>query len=110
MHRLFVYGTLGPGRPNEHVLKKIGGSWRKGFLWGKLYQEGWGMEMGYPGIRLEEKIEKIQGHVFSSDRLEEYWAELDLFEGKEYSRVKASITLEGEQREVEAFIYVLKEK
>ncbi|MCT7653989.1 hypothetical protein MBH78_02755 [Oceanimonas sp. NS1] len=24
--RLFVYGTLGPGRPNEHVLTAIGGS------------------------------------------------------------------------------------
>lgn len=23
--RLFVYGTLGPGRPNEHVLRDIGG-------------------------------------------------------------------------------------
>ncbi len=24
--QLFVYGTLGPGRPNEHMLKAIGGS------------------------------------------------------------------------------------
>jgi len=25
--KLFVYGTLGLGRPNEHVLKAIGGRW-----------------------------------------------------------------------------------
>jgi gamma-glutamylcyclotransferase (GGCT)/AIG2-like uncharacterized protein YtfP len=25
--KLIVYGTLGPGRPNEHVLKAIGGVW-----------------------------------------------------------------------------------
>ena len=28
MERLFVYGTLGPGRPNEHILLKIGGTWQ----------------------------------------------------------------------------------
>lgn len=24
MQRLFVYGSLGPGRPNEHLMQKIG--------------------------------------------------------------------------------------
>ena len=108
MERLFVYGTLVPGGPNEHVLKKIGGSWKKGFIWGELYKEGWGTEMGYPGIRLEEKKERIKGYVFSSNRLEDYWNKLDDFEGKEYMRVKTIITLEGEQKDIEAFIYVLK--
>ncbi len=27
MQRLFVYGSLGPGRPNEHLMQKIGGQW-----------------------------------------------------------------------------------
>ena len=27
IQRLFVYGTLALGRPNEHVLRKIGGTW-----------------------------------------------------------------------------------
>jgi len=30
MESLFVYGTLGPGRPNSHILEIIGGSWLKG--------------------------------------------------------------------------------
>lgn len=28
IERLFVYGSLGPGRPNEHVLAVIGGNWQ----------------------------------------------------------------------------------
>jgi gamma-glutamylcyclotransferase (GGCT)/AIG2-like uncharacterized protein YtfP len=35
MATLFVYGTLGPGRPNAHVLEGIGGSWQEGHV-GKL--------------------------------------------------------------------------
>ena len=27
IQRLFVYGTLAPGQPNEHVLGDIEGSW-----------------------------------------------------------------------------------
>ena len=27
-HEFFVYGTLAPGRPNEHVLEPLDGTWR----------------------------------------------------------------------------------
>lgn len=36
MESLFVYGTLGPGRPNAHILEKIGGHGRKA-MWVALY-------------------------------------------------------------------------
>ncbi|MBC3263460.1 gamma-glutamylcyclotransferase, partial [Salmonella enterica subsp. enterica serovar Javiana] len=52
MESLFVYGTLGPGRPNAHVLEKIGGSWTEGHVGGSLLNKGWGAEMGFPGIVL----------------------------------------------------------
>jgi len=42
---LFVYGTLCPGCPNEHVLKAIGGRWEPATVRGKLRQEGWGNEL-----------------------------------------------------------------
>ncbi|HSE41878.1 MAG TPA: gamma-glutamylcyclotransferase, partial [Acidobacteriota bacterium] len=42
MKRLFVYGTLAPGRPNEHILGQIGGSFEPATVIGTLYQEGWG--------------------------------------------------------------------
>lgn len=43
--RLFVYGTLGPGRPNEHVLRAIGGKWKEAFVKGYLWPQGWGANM-----------------------------------------------------------------
>ena len=41
IQRLFVYGTLAPGRPNEHLLNEIGGSWEEanspGILFGNWF-------------------------------------------------------------------------
>lgn len=53
IEKLFVYGTLCPDRPNEHVLDAIGGSWKSATISGALREEGWGAEMGYPGIDLD---------------------------------------------------------
>ncbi len=50
MANLFVYGTLVPGRPNEHVLTDIGGSWEEATVIGTLHEEGWGSARGdHPG-------------------------------------------------------------
>jgi gamma-glutamylcyclotransferase (GGCT)/AIG2-like uncharacterized protein YtfP len=38
--KLFVYGTLGPGRPNEHIMKNIGDTWEEASVIGILHQEG----------------------------------------------------------------------
>ena len=106
VNKLFVYGSLAPGRPNEHILKNIGGTWEEGIIYGKLHQEGWGATMGFPGIVLDIREEKIRGHVFSSEEIENHWEELDKFEGEEYERVLTKIELEN-GLEVEAFVYVL---
>jgi gamma-glutamylcyclotransferase (GGCT)/AIG2-like uncharacterized protein YtfP len=81
---------------------------KKGFVWGKLFKEGWGAEMGFPGIRLENKVEIIKGYVFYSNKLKGSWAELDEFEGEAYQRRKTTITLEDTKEEIEAYIYTLK--
>ena len=107
--KLFVYGTLGPGKPNEHILKKIGGSWKKGYVHGKLYKEGWGALVGYPGIRLDNAGGKVHGNVFYSEKLETYWKELDDFEGKEYQRVKTQVILEENNETVEAYVYAIRQ-
>jgi len=54
INKLFVYGTLGPDRPNEHILRNIGGSWEESSVTGKLHQEYWGATMGYPAIVLDK--------------------------------------------------------
>lgn len=73
IERLFVYGTLAPGRPNEHVLAKVPGTWEPASVKGILLQEGWGAAAGYPGIILEEAGEDVQGFLFSSTELSEQW-------------------------------------
>ena len=108
VERLFVYGSLGLGRPNEKVLTDIGGNWDEGYVLGNLFEDGWGADMGYPGIRLSPQGEKIEGYLFSSIHLKNAWSKLDEFEGEEYLRVKTKVTLKKEGREVEAYIYVLK--
>ena len=107
INKLFVYGTLGPGRPNEHILKNIGGSWESGSITGKLLQKGWGASMGYPAIVLDCKGEQVDGFIFNSSKLSEHWQELDEFEGEAYERVVASVTL-GDMTTVSAYIYALK--
>ncbi len=109
IQRLFVYGTLAPGRPNEHVLGEIGGSWEAATVTGTLRQEGWGAAMGYPGIVLDQHGDEIQGFLFSSEKLSDHWARLDEFEGKPYERVMTVVKL-NDNRTVEAYIYELREK
>ncbi len=50
MQRLFVYGTLAPGRANHNKLEHVSGGWGKASIKGTLLQEGWGSEMDCPGI------------------------------------------------------------
>lgn len=107
MNRLFVYGTLSPGGPNEHILKEIGGVFESAFVMGTLYKEGWASSMGYPGIRLSYKSEKINGYLFISDQLPNHWKLLDEFEGKAYKRVATKVYLIDQNKETEAYIYEL---
>lgn len=107
INKLFVYGTLGPGRPNEHMLQNIGGSWQKGSVLGHLHNKGWGAEMGYPGIKLDDTGQKVKGFLFSSDNLINHWTTLDAFEGAAYQRVETTVELEDGTL-VTAFIYTLK--
>ncbi len=106
-HNLFVYGTLAPGRNNEHLLANIGGTWEPGAVKGHLKDEGWGAKIGYPGIVLDEAGEDINGYIFSSNNLDKHWDELDEFEGGEYQRVIVEVQKKDSSL-IEAFIYVLR--
>ncbi len=107
MDRLFVYGSLQPGGPNEHVLAALAGEWEPAAIKGNLVAQGWGADLGYPGLVLDDSGSDIHGYVFSSLGLKAKWAFLDEFEGAEYKRIAASVTLQsGEQ--VQAQVYVLR--
>ncbi len=105
--KLFVYGTLGPGRPNAHVLENIGGTWENASVTGVLHQEGWGAEMGFPAITLDSNGQRVDGFLFSSDHLKDHWQFLDEFEGDAYERIIAQVETESSSM-VEAYIYSLK--
>ena len=107
MDRLFIYGSLGPGGPNERIMNEIGGSWEPAVVKGRLLEEGWGASIGYPGLVLGDDGDDIRGHVFTSDNLEDKWVFLDEFEGNGYERVSVSVTLRGGER-VQAYVYVLR--
>ena len=106
MQRLFVYGTLAPGRANHHVLSDVPGTWLQATLRGTLHEEGWGATMGYPAIKLDDSADEVAGYVFQSDNLDASWPELDEFEGEEYLRVSTPVTLENGDV-VEAWVYTL---
>ena len=105
--KLFVYGTLGPGRPNENVLSAIGGSWESATVTGNLREQGWGAEMGYPGIVLDETGMEVKGFVFTSQNLSDHWPSLDAFEGEAYRRVLTKVKPKNGCT-IDAYIYVLK--
>lgn len=106
MDRLFVYGSLAPGRANAHVLGDVPGSWQPAIVNGTLRQEGWGAAMGFPGIVLDPQAGEVRGQVFSSTELARHWARLDAFEGEGYERVLAQVRLE-DGTTVAAWVYAL---
>lgn len=106
INRLFVYGTLAPGRPNEHVLAHVSGSWETATVRGRLLQDGWGAKVGYPGIVPDEKRELVTGWVFTSKELQAHLPRLDAFEGRGYERVVVTAQLTDGSL-VDAYIYQL---
>lgn len=105
--RIFVYGTLAPGRPNAHILAGVAGTWEKGCVRGHLLEAGWGADQGYPGMVLDASAKPVEGFVLTSEQLSQEWARLDEFEGVGYQRVLAQVELETGSL-VQAFVYQLK--
>lgn len=103
--RLAVYGTLAPGRPNEHELARYGGTWITGTVRGHLRDRGWGAAHGYPGIVLDADGPEVEVHVLTSDALVDDWARLDEFEGPGYRR--ATVRVATDDGPVAAWIYEL---
>jgi len=105
--RLFVYGTLAPGRANEHVLQGASGTWEAAIVRGHLFEQGWGAAMGFPGIVLDDAGPEVQGLLFTSEQLTELWPHLDDFEGDGYERVQTLASLPGGET-FTTYIYVLR--
>ncbi len=102
---LATYGTLAPGRLNNDQLADLKGYWRQGVVRGRLVEDGWGAEHGYPGLILDPSGQVIEVHIFESSELPDHWQRLDEFEGAGYRRVATQIsTADGD---LDASIYVI---
>ncbi len=103
--RLATYGTLAPGRINNHELADLSGFWREGTVRGRLVDAGWGAKFGCPGLVLDPSGVTIGVHVFESPDLPEHWLRLDAFEGPGYRRVVTQVrTRDGD---LDVSIYVI---
>ncbi len=90
--RLATYGTLGPGRPNDHQLSGLEGRWSIGSVRGDLFEGGWGAAQGFPGLILSPTGAPVTVDIFTSDDLPDHWSRLDAFEGPEYRRVATKVS------------------
>ena len=88
----------------------IGGTWEEASVKGHLKPQGWGAEMGYPGIAsLDDTGDEIKGFLFCSEHLIDHWDELDDFEGKEYQRILTKVKTK-DNHTLAAYIYILRNK
>ena len=105
IHRLATYGSLAPGRLNDHELGGLEGRRLEGHVYGRLVDAGWGASLGFPALILDAAGSAIPVHVFESIDLPAHWSRLDDFEGPGYQRVVT--TVQTAAGEMDASIYVL---
>ena len=119
--RIFVYGTLAPGRSNEHILAGLAGDWQPATTFGLLLPDGCDMSEGFPALILSagtpdtsetpdtpdtSGADAVEGLLFTSAELPAFWPELDAFEGAAYRRVVATVTTAAGER-LKAYTYEL---
>ncbi|USE38165.1 gamma-glutamylcyclotransferase [Endozoicomonas sp. SCSIO W0465] len=107
IQRLFVYGTLAPGRENHYVLEKVPGVWEPATLRGFLLDKGWGAAMGYPGIMPSDEGGVVKGWVLTSTELADCWKRIDTFEGDGYKRISAEVIFENGSKSM-AYVYAIR--
>lgn len=95
MNRLFAYGTLRPGQPNQHILGDLDGKWQKAYVRGVVHTLDWGPDEGLPALVIDAQAAQVEGLLFSTDELAHHWQMLDDFEGFQYQRVIVDVELES---------------
>ena len=103
---LFVYGSLQPGAENDSYLKHIKGTWKQGYVLGNLVTEGWGSQIGFPALRVNDQGDQIKGWLLESNDLSNNWKMLDEFEGQEYKRTVVHVHV-NDGTKINACIYEL---
>jgi gamma-glutamylcyclotransferase (GGCT)/AIG2-like uncharacterized protein YtfP len=104
LERLFVYGTLAPGEDNFHLIERANGHWESASCFGRIFTQTKGAHVGLPCFEPTVDGERVEGMLFSSLELVNYWEMLDKFEGELYERRLIPVKTEKGE-DVEAFVY-----
>ncbi len=104
MNRLFVYGSLAPGRSHHYLLAGLPGYWQKARVSGYFFPNGTAGTRGWPALKPSSRGTAVAGYILTSKRLTEHWRDLDKFEGHFYRRVKARAALENGAN-ISVFLY-----
>lgn len=105
-HRLAIYGTLAPGKPNHGEISDLKGIWTKGTIRGKLITASQPPHTGLTGLILDPLSNKIDVDIFESAELPDHWPRLDAFEGSEFERVTTRVQTDAGN--IDASIYVIR--
>lgn len=79
--KLFIYGTLAPGKPNHSILSGLKGTWESCTTRGQLNEVS-----GLSVLCWQPFGPTIEGQLLVSPDLTKQWARLDQFEGASYKR------------------------
>ena len=108
-----MYGTLAPGESNAHILADLRGRWERAEDSGYVFPEGCAASEFYPAIIIatgdDPAAPRVQGRLFISEDLPEFWPALDTFEGPCYERVVVKVR-GCDSGEVEAYVYELRDQ
>lgn len=108
-----MYGTLAPGESNAHILADLRGRWEAAEVSGYVFPEGCAASEFYPALILaaddDPAAPRVQGRLFVSEDLPDFWPALDAFEGSCYQRVVVR-TRGHDSGDVEAYVYELRDQ
>lgn len=96
--RLVVYGSLAPGGANNFILARLGGSWHRCTIRGRMR-----IYKGFKAFTYDPAGDTHQAWLFTSPALPEKFPDLDDFEGEDYRRILIPVTVAGQ--EIFAYIY-----
>ncbi len=92
--KLAIYGSLAPGASNHHIVNPIHDQeWLETTVEGRVFELGWGIDMGYPAMVWTPGQNKLSTHLLKSPDLPNHWSRLDFFEGDNYIRILIPVFL-----------------
>ena len=89
--RLAVYGTLAPGRSNDHMLSQLDGQWLDGHVRGEVQERD-----GFPVFSWRNGP-SVPVRILDAPALSQTFERLDQFEGAKYRRILVPVQVKDQR-------------